>query len=67
MLDKLEGKPEHFQFKHHYMLHAINSQLLLQLLTAIGEKRRIRFINASRRWVTRSRANSSSTEKGFVR
>ena len=49
LLDKLEGKPEHFQFKHHYMLHAINSQLLLQLLTAIGEKRRIRFINVSRR------------------
>ena len=49
LLDKLAGKPEHFQFKHHYMLHAINSQLLLQLLTAIGERRRIRFINASRR------------------
>ena len=49
LLDKLQDKSEHFQFKHHYMLHAINSQLLLQLLTAIGEKRRIRFINASRR------------------
>ena len=49
LLDKLDDQPEHFQFKHHYMLHAINSQLLLQLLTAIGEKRRIRFINASRR------------------
>ena len=49
LLDKLKDTPEHFQFKHHYMLHAINSQLLLQLLTAIGEKRRIRFINASRR------------------
>ena len=49
LLDKLKDKPEHFQFKHHYMLHAINSQLLLQLLTAIGERRRIRFINASRR------------------
>ena len=49
LLDKLKDTPEHFQFKHHYMLHAINSQLLLQLLTAIGEKRRIRFINVSRR------------------
>ena len=49
LLDKLKDTPEHFQFKHHYMLHAINSQLLLQLLTAIGERRRIRFINVSRR------------------
>ena len=49
LLDKLESKPNHFQFKHHYMLHAMNSQILLQLLTAIGEKRKIKLINASRR------------------
>ena len=47
--DKMNDKSELFQFKHHYMLHALNSQILLQLLTAIGEKRRIKFINASRR------------------
>lgn len=49
LLDKLESKPDYFQFKHHYMLHAINSQILLRLLTAIGEKRRIKLINVSRR------------------
>ena len=46
--DKTDEKSEFFQFKHHYMLHALNSQILLQLLTAIGEKRRIMLINASR-------------------
>lgn len=49
LLDKLDSKPDCFQFKHHYMLHAMNSQILLQLLTAIGEKRRVKFINVSRR------------------
>ena len=49
LLDKLPGKPDHFQFKHHYMLHALNSQILLQLLTAIGQKRRIKLLNVSRR------------------
>jgi hypothetical protein len=49
LLDKLDGKPDHFQFKHHYMLHALDSQILLQLLTAIGERRHIKFVNVSRR------------------
>ena len=47
--DKMDAPSELFQFKHHYMLHALNSQILLLLLTAIGEKRRIKFLNASRR------------------
>lgn len=49
LLDKLPGRPDYFQFKHHYMLHALDSRILLQLLTAIGEKRRIRFTSVSRR------------------
>ena len=49
LLDKADEKPGSFQFKHHYILHALNSQILLQLLTAIGEKRRIRLLNTSRR------------------
>ena len=49
LLDKLETVPDYFQFKHHYILHALDSQLLLRLLTAIGEHRRIRLTNASPR------------------
>ena len=49
LLDKLEEQPDRFRFKHHYMLHALDSQILLQLLTAIGGKRQIRLTNASRR------------------
>ena len=49
LLDKLDQKQECFQFKHHYMLHALDSRILLQLLTAIGEKRYIKLANASRR------------------
>lgn len=47
LLDKLEIVPDYFQFKHHYILHTLDSQLLLQLLTAIGEHRRIKLTNAS--------------------
>lgn len=49
LLDKLDPKPDFFQFKHHYMLHAMDNQILLQLLTAIGEKRRIKFLTVGRR------------------
>ena len=47
LLDKLVTVPDYFQFKHHYILHTLDSQLLLQLLTAIGEHRRIHLTNAS--------------------
>ena len=49
LLDKLETAPDYFQFKHHYILHTLDSQLLLQLLTAIGEHRWVRLTNASLR------------------
>ena len=47
LLDKLDTAPNHYQFKHHYMLHALDSQILLQLLTAMGEHRRVKLTNAS--------------------
>lgn len=49
VLDKLPEQPACFRFKHHYILHAADSQILLQLLTAIREKRRIKLINAGKR------------------
>ena len=49
LLDTREEVPDWFQFKHHYILHTLDSQLLLQLLTAIAEHRRIKLTNASLR------------------
>ena len=49
LLDKLPGTPEHYQFKHHYILHTLDSQLLLQLLTAIGSHMTVQMTNASQR------------------
>ncbi len=49
LLDKLDKAPDIYQFKHHYMLHALDSQILLQLVTAIGEKKAINLTNASQR------------------
>ena len=41
LLDKLEKAPELFQFKHHFILHALESEILYELLRAIDEKRRV--------------------------
>lgn len=49
LLDKLNTSPDYYQFKHHYMLHALDSQILLQILTAIGERMTINLTNASQR------------------
>lgn len=49
LLDKLDSPPEYFQFKHHYILHTLDSQVLMQALLAISEQRRINLTNASTR------------------
>ena len=49
MLDKLETVPDHFQFKHHYMLHALDSQILLQLLTAMRKHMTVELTNFNQR------------------
>lgn len=41
LLDKLETAPHIFRFKHHYILHALDSDVLCQLLSAIGEHRAV--------------------------
>ena len=54
LLDQMDSVPDYYRFKHHYILHTLDSQLLLQLLTAIAEHRRIKLTNASLR--TRKKA-----------
>lgn len=39
--DKLEAPSEAFRFKHHYILHALDSEILYQLLRAIEERRTV--------------------------
>ncbi|MCQ4637712.1 WYL domain-containing protein [Anaerovorax odorimutans] len=39
LLDKYEEVPEYFRFKHHYILQALDSQILYECLAAMGEKR----------------------------
>ena len=49
ILDKLGTSPDYYQFKHHYILHTLDSQILLQILTAIGERMTVNLTNASKR------------------
>ncbi len=39
LLDKYEEAPDYFGFKHRYILHALDSQILCVLLEAMNEKR----------------------------
>ena len=39
--------PDYFRFKHHYILHALDSQVTLDLVTAMGGHRRVKITNAS--------------------
>jgi len=38
LLDKLSTTPGYYRFKHHYILHALESEILVDLLGAIGER-----------------------------
>lgn len=41
LTDKLEHPSDPFRFKHHYILHALDSDILCQLLQAIDEQRAV--------------------------
>lgn len=41
LLDKFDEQPAYYGFKHHYILHALDSEVLGNILLAINEKRAI--------------------------
>ncbi len=41
LLDKLDNPESNFRFKHHYILHALDSDILCDLLQAIDERRAV--------------------------
>ena len=49
LLDQLDSPPDRFRFKHHYLLRALDAQVMLPLLEAIGAKRSVRIVNFSPR------------------
>ena len=49
ILDRQEDAPEYFSYKHHYLLHALDTQVLFDILCAMKEKRRVDIVNFSPR------------------
>ena len=49
LLDKLPELPDFFRFKHHYLLHAMDSEVLYRLLDCMRQHRRVRINAISRR------------------
>lgn len=41
LMDKRENNADYFRFKHHYILHTLDSDILCQLLASIGEHRAV--------------------------
>ena len=48
-LGQLPAIPDYFRFKHHYLLHAMDSEILYELLLAIREHRKVEITALSRR------------------
>ena len=47
LLDRQNEAPEHFSYKHHYLLHTLDTQILFDALCAMKEKRCIDIVNFS--------------------
>lgn len=52
IMDKEEKKNDIFNFKHHFIVHTLEDKVLLDILKAINEKRKISFVNQSSRTST---------------
>jgi hypothetical protein len=49
LLDNENKENDTFTFKHHFIVHTLEDKILLELMTAMKEKRKIRFVNQSTR------------------
>ena len=47
LLDRQTEVPEHFSYKHHYLLHTLDTQILFDALCAMKEKRCVDIVNFS--------------------
>ena len=47
LLDRQEEAPERFRYKHHYLLHTLDSQILFDALCAMKEKRCVDLVTFS--------------------
>ena len=47
LLDRQREVPERFRYKHHYLLHTLDSQILFDALCAMKEKRCVDIVNFS--------------------
>lgn len=49
LLDRQEERPQHFSYKHHYLLHTLDTQVLYDILCAMREHRCVDVVNFSAR------------------
>ena len=49
ILDRFEDVPEYFNYKHHYILHTLDAQIMYGILSAMKEKKSIDLVNFNAR------------------
>jgi hypothetical protein len=49
LLDNEQQKNDIFSFKHHFIVHTLEDKILLELLSAMKDKRKVHFVNQSKR------------------
>ncbi|NMM63450.1 WYL domain-containing protein [Clostridium sp. P21] len=54
LLSNEDKKNNIFSFKHHFLVHTLEDNVLLSILRAIKEKRVIRFVNESKRLINKN-------------
>jgi len=64
--DKLKTVSDSFRFKHHYMLHALNSQILADILQAISEQKRVELTVKSTRSKSAERTHNMFPVRIYV-
>ena len=62
--DRLSGNDSVFRFKHHYILNALDSEILYDLVIAIGEKRSVTLIKEKRKFTVLPLKLYISTQTG---
>ena len=52
ILDKYDKNPDYFNYKHHYILHALDSQIMYEIIDAMKEKCCVDIVNFNSRKFT---------------
>lgn len=66
LLERYRDPPDVFRFKHHYILHALDSEILYEIILAIDEKRCVELTAVTRRYKDKEKQHTVYPYKVYV-